>query len=361
MNIPTLFPDELIDGQLGRFTALNVIDGRKAAVKILRAAYGNPQDHRRPPTVTGLMARALGLDGALLTRAHTLIPAQRLVTHTPYRQRHGDPYFCHRERVIESAALQAGTYMCPECIEEDLGFWGVPYWRRSHQLAGVSWCIKHEVPLWVDPSPLATLRPPALVLKKSGYRSFEPPRQTHVYEITPALHRYAAVYSGFLEHSESVSQHETADRIRACAEQRGLQTNRQAMGPFVSDLVVDIVPPLWWRRHFDWNQRKSPGHFFAALDSLALKGRTSWTAAGYAAVFASLFDSADDALREWFRPTKVERVDPPPKTAATNETRLKRMAVAYSEPKAPATSIQTSHHFRSDPASDSDRVRPLSN
>lgn len=327
MHIPTLFPDELIDGQFGRFTALNAIDGRPAAVKTLRAAYGNPQDHWRPPTVTSLMARALGLDPTLVTRDHSLIPVQRLVTHGPYRQRHGDQYFCHRERVAESAALRAGAYMCPDCIEEDLGFWGVSYWRRSHQFAGVSWCMKHEVPLWIDPCPNATLRQPALARKKEGYRPIDPPRQTQVHEITPALHRYAAVYSGFLDHSESLSKNEMADRIRLCAEQRGLQIDRRASGPFLSDLVVDTLPQHWWRKHLDSNRRKSPGYFFTAVDSLAVKGPASWTAAGYAAVLASLFESADDALTEWFRPSAIKRPDPPPRATASSENRLQQMAL----------------------------------
>lgn len=42
---------------------------------------------------------------------------------------------------------------CPACIEEDISLCERPYWRRSHQLPGVTCCTKHHLNLVVHVSP----------------------------------------------------------------------------------------------------------------------------------------------------------------------------------------------------------------
>lgn len=51
-------------------------------------------------------------------------------------------------------------FACAHCIQEDLGFWGGSYWRRSHQLPGTYFCSKHGTALHRANRGYAELMPP---------------------------------------------------------------------------------------------------------------------------------------------------------------------------------------------------------
>lgn len=51
-------------------------------------------------------------------------------------------------------------FICAHCIQEDLGFWGGSYWRRSHQLPGTYFCGKHGTALHKANRGYAELMPP---------------------------------------------------------------------------------------------------------------------------------------------------------------------------------------------------------
>lgn len=51
-------------------------------------------------------------------------------------------------------------FACAHCIQEDLGFWGGAYWRRSHQLPGTYFCGKHGTALHRANRGYADLMPP---------------------------------------------------------------------------------------------------------------------------------------------------------------------------------------------------------
>jgi hypothetical protein len=57
--------------------------------------------------------------------------------------------------------------LCRACVAEDLDFHGVSYWRRTHQLVGVSWCLKHGTPLSVAKEGRAFLGSPRAAAKSA--------------------------------------------------------------------------------------------------------------------------------------------------------------------------------------------------
>jgi hypothetical protein len=77
-------------------------------------------------------------------RKHSLLPFHRTVSLKDFDVEHGDP---SRLYLIEHFGTrvwrQSMALICPECVVSDMGSSRFAYWRRSHQLPGIPWCIKH--------------------------------------------------------------------------------------------------------------------------------------------------------------------------------------------------------------------------
>jgi len=44
------------------------------------------------------------------------------------------------------------TYYCPHCVKEQVKIYGEAYWLRTHQVTGISTCIKHNIGLQIAPN-----------------------------------------------------------------------------------------------------------------------------------------------------------------------------------------------------------------
>lgn len=130
---PTPLPDELFTGYLGRFRALNQIPTIHSLFKTLQRQI-SPEGSKRRKTVT-LAAGLAGVPVESFTRLHSLLPWLGAFRHFPPEQIAEDHDWLGRP--------EKRLRVCRDCIAEDLGFWGFTYWRRSHQIVGVTWCLKH--------------------------------------------------------------------------------------------------------------------------------------------------------------------------------------------------------------------------
>jgi hypothetical protein len=108
-------------------------------------------NHLAPNSILKLLPRlteATGLDFLKLVLHHSHTTYHRFVRDKFAFQditSHDDLY---GNSQINSAKIPTTTgRYCKKCINEDIGFHGISYWRRIHHLPGVEHCIKHQEPL----------------------------------------------------------------------------------------------------------------------------------------------------------------------------------------------------------------------
>lgn len=138
--VPTLMPDELHLGYLGRMMHLNSIrayDIPEALSKIKKR--GNLSfDLWGTGTTLNLLTNVTQKSETELVRDHTLIPIFTL----------GWIKAWHKQlslgmRVTAMQLVRDELCFCESCAAEDLIKHGFSYWRREHQLPGNGWCRTH--------------------------------------------------------------------------------------------------------------------------------------------------------------------------------------------------------------------------
>jgi hypothetical protein len=134
--------DELASGYLGRLLILNGLPVTTAAKRYLAGLVATKGPIATADSWTAQLAAMAGQSVEAFRYQHTLLPFYGAVLATGVRS-----WLDPNERATEfrHSAHQfnsQGAFLCPECVGEDMSFWGVSYWRRSHQLPGVIWCDK---------------------------------------------------------------------------------------------------------------------------------------------------------------------------------------------------------------------------
>lgn len=170
--------------------------------------------------------------------------------------------------------------LCECCLKEDLSFRGFSYWRRSHQLIGVTWCTKHERPL--------------LQTSLSSAMACSPKRAASLYSAgrLPApksvlQRRYADIALGMLEQFPAAS----AQTLRNLVFDRARQV-QTASGFYGLDCHLLRSAERWVGQeqvYGSWGSLAAPGGVTMGAkcsDAPAL----TYTAAAF-------FGSADDAIR----------------------------------------------------------------
>ncbi|HEY0884645.1 MAG TPA: TniQ family protein [Ramlibacter sp.] len=173
-----LMPDELWSGGIGRFVILNNRVSADTVFRLVRRALNRPRLN-----FLSLAAGLLGLEVTALISLHSLYPWLYCRPAAPLESLTVDIHSCGRSGKL--------LRVCEKCIAEDLAMWGFAYWRRSHQLLGVTWCTKHGDDL-IEVSGLATQDSPdsALTHSHPSSRRLAP---------TSLQRRYAAIAFGILE------------------------------------------------------------------------------------------------------------------------------------------------------------------
>ncbi|MDY0748727.1 TniQ family protein [Paucibacter sp. R3-3] len=150
MYIPKMLPEELLFGYRGRIRFLNDLADGAAVTHALNNLHAGRMSctQRSELAFTELIAEHNKCSIHDVVIHHTMWPYAAAIDRPA------------GEAAVEAfAQTQAGrtslmrgvrrhAWLCKSCIEEDLAFWHVSYWRRSHQLPGALWCDKHQVPLW---------------------------------------------------------------------------------------------------------------------------------------------------------------------------------------------------------------------
>lgn len=141
---PAPLPEEMDQGYLGRIMRINgyrTVPATWQAVEEHLDAGAGAIKHE-------LLSQMAGQTSEQFAQNHTSIPLTRAIAVTSPKLPHGS---MQRKGLLNKRTLCRGLQrvaLCEDCVNEDLAFHGVSYWRRDHQMPWQLWCPKHATALY---------------------------------------------------------------------------------------------------------------------------------------------------------------------------------------------------------------------
>lgn len=242
------------------------------------------------------LALAAGIPLQQFVRKHSLLPFHRTVSLKDCGVDHGDP---SRLDLIDHFGTrvwrQSQAWFCPDCVKEDIDDQGFAYWRRSHQLPGVSWCFKHGSQLANSPIGKKAFDGMPFLEMAARYEFAE--QEFLAVSANPAIRRYADIVKAFLASERPMALIHARFRIAQQAKKHQLRIGMRGRQPTLADRVLEQIPQSWLRTQFPSIKDRSAGEFFTPIDNITLGVVTDQV---YALALAVLFESSDDALDYWY-------------------------------------------------------------
>ena len=162
-HIPTIMPDELWAGYLGRF---GIINGQPNKPHIERMLHDYFQKTPTETSSISMLAQLNQFDIEFFVNSHTLIPISKYIEVKSPTNNKIDEYSL---RVLGSKTLKHSACFCEDCVNEDVKYLGFSFWRRSHQVPGLDWCQKHQIPLCETSLKDNFFQQPAFYLTNKNY------------------------------------------------------------------------------------------------------------------------------------------------------------------------------------------------
>jgi len=286
LNIPKMLPDELGTAYLEHVAHGNILNTKNL---LSRACNAKPRFNR--PSNAQLIAEIAGLSDKDFVCFHTCKPfysAFESAEHWCYphgtceRRPPKNPMLVHK---------RVGYYLCPECSSEDVYFWGRSYWRRSHQIPGVFWCLKHEIPLIVAQDECLHCQPHE-VIDASRQCTSSPFSGGNT---IPG--RYQKLVNSLLDFQIPVFSPRIISALKQKLSRENYSCRTNAYGRrFLSDTVLENCPHQWCNDLFPNFHNKKAGQHFREIDGIEF-GQNAQTIA-YVLALAVLYDDPDEAASE---------------------------------------------------------------
>lgn len=302
MHFPELHPDELLLGYIGRVARFNDVTRGKLQCAV-HQRYGNTGWTGVHKTWSAPLAFALGISAPELLTRHTLEPLIRVnckpiaTSRVLPLNRNVLPAVKHAEVSVQRQKLR----LCRSCVREDLDFWGYSYWRRSHQLPGVRWCLKHRCGLLDAHDHCAQdLFPEECQATVRGQLS---------YMWSSPVQRFAEVCVGLLEIEQRIPTRQSRYRMRERAMALGLRISLIGKRATISDRVAEQFPARWLAELIPSFRDNVTGQYLPAIDRVLRSGDSASVGSAFALVLTALYSDADEALRDIARPLSQEEAE----------------------------------------------------
>lgn len=325
MRLSLLFPDELACTYLPRLRNENVLHTNQDLANALRGAGIIEQAPATAAALLQELSAALGISAHDLMCSHSLVPAQKCVVNYDFENAappdFGDKRYL--QFVVRGSRVMG---LCRDCVAEDLDCWGVSYWRRIHQLAGVTWCLKHMRPLssYVTDGSAPDLNPDMAVAYAAD-RAFSDQRMALE---SPVVQRYASIMASLLENARAPVHYGCAGKVvRDRAALKGLRVIPPKNARYLSDEARERLPASWLAEHFPASTGKRDNEFSPWIDYTGHARTKPASVTAFALALALLWDDPDEAVSIFLgaQPDKIK-----PKTrfgpiARSSERSLREM------------------------------------
>lgn len=293
MRLSTIFPDELACTYLSRVRSENVLHSNQELAHALRVAGIIKNLPANAAALLEELLAVLGMSARELVCSHSLVPAQKCVVN--YNFENAAPPDFGDKRYLRFAAHGSRVMcLCRDCVHEDLDYWGVSYWRRSHQLTGVTWCLKHLRPLsYVTDSGALDLSPDMAVAYAAD-RTFSDLRMALD---SPVVQRYASIMTSLLENARAPVHYGCAGKvIRDRAVLKGLKVMPSKTARYLSDEAQEQLPESWLDEHFPASKSKKDHEFSPWIDHTGHARTKPASVSAFALALALLWDDPDEAV-----------------------------------------------------------------
>lgn len=289
MLSPQILPDEFVLGYRARVRILNGFTTNDSMMRALlpNAQWSIASQTGTPPVVA--LANISGTDCIEFVCRHSMIPFVRAIVRRDPKQGHGDPKGGARLMRSGVRELRGAAYFCPDCAKEDMDFWGIPYWRRSHQIPGIDWCLKHGHRLQCTDKESFDQLPPGLEFNIADCSRSE--EADH-----PVIRRYGEIIEGLMDRKTPIFCTDVGRILGKAAQLYGLRISPRGRRQLPSDLAKEKVPSAWLSRHFPHVASKPSFEYVSNFDAVCEGKSACFTTEAYVLAAALLFSSADEAL-----------------------------------------------------------------
>lgn len=282
IEMPVLLPDEWLNGYLDRLRGRNNCKDRQNLYQLIYRHF--PKSHS---SILQPLSILLNRPESEIRFQHTLVPTIRLRTETI------SPDYVSPKVVTRKT--QYHYKFCVHCIEEDKPYLGFPYLRRSHQITGIDWCLKHQYELGVcDERVSIDLQP------STGHRGHTPLFGQH-----PIIQRYVDIYEGLFTCAKQLSAEYVSLVLSMQAEKLGLNQSRTKTARCLSDILVEELSGKWLFDHFPVLKKKETNKFIPSIDGVTILRYQNHAVPHYVLAAAALFENADEALNALINSTKL--------------------------------------------------------
>lgn len=285
--IPSPLPDELASGHIGRTFILSGIPEQKRNLRGLPLLAGYGSGGRLHLERLAQLSRISF--GQYIYR-HTLAPFFLVVQARQQIDWGSEPTNWWPLMISARKGVTRIVRFCPRCAEKDVEVLGFSYWRRTHQLPGVSWCVKHLSALCSTEANNSMCQLPDALIAEGKVDS-----RAKEFIDNPVLRRYGEICAGLLTRCSSISTTQITQVIQKQARLLNLRSRPGVMGSSHLDkIAIEQTNEAWLKEHFpDVFTRGSASSICRTYSSTDL----ALTTQSYALALALLFDQTNDALQ----------------------------------------------------------------
>lgn len=311
---PAPFPDEFAAGYLGRIIQLNGWRDQKQAAENLQQWTGNSGSSLHKVTYVQMLAEVADIPTNQFVNSHTLLPLRGAVANG---EKHLGGNWSESTGLLWGFGLRTikpGFYLCPNCVNEDLDFHGVSYWRREHQVPGRFMCSKHAIPLCLVNDGLAYLSTPSQSLQQATLVD-----EKWVMSLNGNLliDRFLSICDSLLAVKQPMDEMHVSRRATLEAAKQGLHTGRgRNTKPLLSDKLHESFDERWLAAVMPGMVEKKIGKYWLPLDAVLRGKRSGCSTLSYVLAYTLLFEDSDAAVNvmrdqssiDWGKPIKNKEV-----------------------------------------------------
>lgn len=285
-------PDELARGYLARASLFNRLNTPEAICALVASAVEVSSDAAMERPFVEVLAKLTEMTPGAFYTEHTLAPFQRAVRPAHECVAHG----CDQdvpERMAHVRAFGRSSVqiqLCPQCVKEDIPYWGFSYWRKSHQFRGVVFCSKHEVGLHVANDTKWTSLPEHVIHQSTPFDEKVVADALR----NPVIRRYEEICATLASNAYPASTKTLIHVIRQRMERVCPNERREPLR--ITPLVLSKVDGPWLQHFFPQLYRPNMVSRMNSLDRTVISEDVAYATPYYALALASLFESTDEAV-----------------------------------------------------------------
>jgi len=246
--VPTLMPDELLLGYLGRLGFVNDYPDYLTAKKILKNIFVNHYHKEYQYPLALQLANILNVDPEMIVKNHTLVPIMRSIDTQNIPS--------HDVSVLKAmgySLAKPNVCFCENCISEDLNYIGHSYWRRSHQIHGIDFCYKHDTPLMMATIENAHYQFPQKIFKSGKFLQQKIISSEYKH---PVIQKYIQLIDDYIEIQSTIKYRYILKMLKHKALMKNT-TKSQGAQHYISDFIIENTPINWLVKHFPIFKKKS--------------------------------------------------------------------------------------------------------